>query len=125
MFLDESDSRFFVADSTIPGAGKGVFARVSLAAGDTLRVIGVLIQPGSVADVCTAYADTHKVRVGAMLLIPVGFGGMVNHSAGHANMEKVVAGDEVYLRALRPIAAGEELLFCYSEYAQERFGLTD
>ena len=120
MRLDEEDSRFEVAPSTIPGAGLGLFARVALAAGDRLAVVGVLIEPGSVADACTAYADPHKFRVGPLLLIPVGFGGMANHS-DRPNLEKVIEGDRLFLRVLREIAPGEELCFTYTRYAQERF----
>jgi hypothetical protein len=39
-------------------------------------------------------------------------------------MEKVIVGDTVYLRASRAIGANEELLYCYSSYAQDRFQLT-
>src|SRR5262249_15243493 len=122
---DETDPRFFVADSTIAGAGRGLFARIDLAAGESLRVVGVLIASGSVADDCTRFADAYKFRVGDYLLIPTGYAALVNHSKARANLEKVVTGHEVFLRTTRPVAAGEELFFCYSEYAQERFGLSD
>jgi len=46
---------------------------------------------------------------------------MVNHSSDAPNLEKVIDGHELTLRALRDIAPGEELLFEYSQYAQERF----
>jgi SET domain-containing protein len=123
MIIAESDPRFYVADSAVPGAGRGLFARVSLAAGEDLPVVGVFIPANSTSDECTRYADEHKFRVGDSLLIPVGYGSMVNHSAHAPNMEKVLVGNAVHLRTLRPIAAGEELLFRYSEYAQTRFRL--
>lgn len=120
--LQESDDRFAVRPSTIAGAGRGVFARVDLPAGAVLEVIGVRVPRETASDECTHFADYHKFRVGDSLLIPVGFGGLVNHSAT-PNMEKVVEGERVFLRALRPIAAGEELLFRYPDAALERFGL--
>jgi hypothetical protein len=123
MIVAEADPRFYVADSAIPGAGRGLFAKVPLAAGEELRVIGVIIPAGTASDECTRYADAYKFRVGDALLIPVGYGSLVNHSAQAPNMEKVVVGNAVSLRSLRAIAAGEELLFCYSEYAQTRFQL--
>jgi hypothetical protein len=123
MVIAESDPRFYIADSTIPGAGRGLFAKFPLVAGDELPVIGVLIPADTTSDECTGYADPYKFRVGDLLLIPLGYGGMVNHSSQAANMEKVIIGDAVCLRALRPIKAGEELLFSYSEYAQLRFHL--
>jgi SET domain len=123
MMIAESDPRFYVAASTIPAAGGGLFAKVPLAAGDELQVIGVLVPADTMSDECTRYADEYKFRVGDLLLIPLGFGAMVNHSSQAPNMEKVVVGSAAYLRTSRPIAAGEELLFCYSPYAQSRFHL--
>jgi hypothetical protein len=125
MNLTETDCRFYLAPSTIPGAGRGLFARVALAAGEELRVMGVLIPAGSVSDECTRYADAYKFRLGDALLIPVGYAALVNHSARAPNLEKVAADDALSLRTLRPVAAGEELLFCYSAYAQARFQLED
>jgi hypothetical protein len=121
-FLDETDGRFELRGSTIPGAGLGVFARVALPAGATLEVVGVQVRRESVSDRCTHFADHHKFRIGDRLLIPFGFGGLVNHSAA-PNLEKVIDGERVYLRTLRPVAAGEELFFRYPDAALERFGI--
>ncbi len=114
MVIVENDERFCVNVSTIPDAGNGLFARTLLAEGEQLEVIGVLVPAGSVSDVCTRYADHYKFRVGDLLLIPLGFGGMVNHSK-HPNMEKVIDGLTVYLRTTRAIHPGEELFFTYGE----------
>jgi hypothetical protein len=110
--FSEDDDRFSIDQSTIPGAGVGLFAREPLAQGDRLEVIGALIRADTPADACTAYANRHKFRVGAFLLIPLGYGGLVNY-ADPPNMKKVVEGQRVYLQALRPIAKGEELFFLY------------
>ena len=122
MILDESDDRFYAAPSTIPGAGRGLFARGPLRAGDRLAVVGVLVRPDSDADRYTAFADAYKVRAGGHLLIPCGVAGMANHSS-EPNVEKIVDGEAVYLQLLRDVSAGEELCFAYSEYARERFGI--
>ena len=121
MILTETDPRFRIGPSRIPGAGLGVFATAPLVPGDRLRVLGVLVPADSVADRCTAYADAYKFRVGDYLLIPTGFGGIVNHSAETPNMEKVIMGTDVDLRVLRPVAVGEELLHTYGLSARERF----
>ncbi len=115
MIINENDERFYVDVSTIPGAGNGLFAKIPLGEGDRLEVIGALVPAGSVCDVCSRYADRYKFRVGELLLIPLGFGGMVNHSK-RPNMEKVIEGHSVYLRATRPISAGEELFFGYGDH---------
>lgn len=121
-FVDEADERFELRPSTIPGAGLGVFARADLPAGSTLEVIGVLIRRESVSDRCTHFADHHKFRLGDKLLIPLGLGGIVNHST-NPNLEKVIDGERIVFRALRPISAGEELFFRYPDAALERFGI--
>ena len=121
-FLDEADDRFELRVSTISDAGLGVFARVPLPAGATLEVIGLLVDRNSLSDRCTHFADHHKFRVGEKLLIPAGFGGLVNHSS-EPNLEKVIEGDRVFLRTVRPIAAGEELVFRYPDSALERLGI--
>jgi len=120
MHLDETDTRFYIAPSTIPGAGNGVFTKIPLAKGDRLEVIGVLVRVDSIADICTRYTDRYKFRMGDKLLIPLGYGGMANHS-DTPNMEKIIDGDKVYLRALRPIESGEEILYIYGATAQAQF----
>ena len=123
MTIHEPDERFVLRPSTIPGAGLGVFARVDLAAGDELEIVGVIVPRDSIADRCTHFADGHKFNLGDdRLLIPCGFGGMVNH-ADEPNLERVLNGDRIVLRALRPIRAGEELVHRYHAPALERFGL--
>lgn len=118
-----ADDRFEVRPSLIPEAGLGVFARVALPAGAELEVAGVLVRRDSPADRCTHFADHHKFRVGAdLLLIPVGAGGLVNHAAD-ANLERVEHPGRVMLRTTRAVAAGEELVFSYSESARQRMGL--
>lgn len=121
-FVDEADDRFELRPSGVPGAGLGVFAKADLPAGSTLDVIGVLIRRESLSDSCTHFADHHKFRVGDKLLLPLGLGGLVNHSA-EPNLEKVIDGDRVHFRALRPISVGEELFFRYPDAALERFGI--
>ena len=118
----ETDERFYLAASTIVGAGLGVFARLPLATGERLEVVGVLVPADSVADQCSRFADHHKFRVGADVLIPLGFGGMANHSTT-PNLRKVIEGGRVFLQALCPIGRGEELVHCYQPSARERLGL--
>jgi SET domain-containing protein len=118
--LKEQDDRFYVGTSTIPDAGQGLFARVPLAPGAALEVIGVLVARESVSDRCSHYTDPYKFRMNGALLIPVGYGAMVNHAV-EANVEQLVDGGRLYLRALRSIAAGEEILLTYGGDATQRF----
>ena len=91
-----------------------MFSKRYLAEGERLEVLGVLVAAGSVSDACTRYADCYKFRVGDHLLIPFGFGGIVNHSR-NPNLMKVIDDQKVYLRTTRPIHAGEELFFTYGD----------
>ena len=118
--MEEPDRRFYVATSTIPGAGEGLFAGEALNPGDRLLVVGVLIERNSVADRCTSFADHYKVRAGDALLIPMGWAAKVNHR-DEPNVRKVAEGSSVYLEVLRPISEGEEIVFRYHEYATARF----
>jgi hypothetical protein len=123
MIVDEEDERFYVADSTVPGAGNGLFTKVPLRKGDRLEVVGAIVRRDSASDRCTHFCDHHKFRIGKdRLLIPLGFGGMVNHSST-PNVRKVFEGDRLYLEALRNLPANEEVFFTYTPYAQEKFGL--
>ena len=121
-FVNETDDRFELRPSSIAGAGLGVFARMDLPEGSTLEVIGVRMTRESVSDHCTHFADHHKFRIGDELLIPLGFGGLVNHST-NPNLDKVIEGDRIRFRANRSIAAGEELFFRYPDSALNRFGI--
>jgi SET domain-containing protein len=122
VILDELDTRFYAGPSTLPGAGRGLFARVPLQAGDRLTVVGVLVKRESAADRYTAFADEYKFRAGDYLLIPCGVAGMANHSST-PNLGKVVEGDAIFLELLRDVDAGDELCFSYSDYARERYGI--
>lgn len=120
VLIEEHDDRFAIETSTIPDAGRGLFARVALEAGARLEVVGVRVAPGSAADRCSHYTDRYKFRVNGVLLIPLGYAAMVNHAIA-ANVEQVADGDRLYLRVRRPIAAGEELLLTYGGDAAARF----
>ena len=122
MTLDEADDRFMAGPSSLPGAGRGLFARLPLRAGERLAVIGVRVRRGSAADGYTSFADEYKIRAGDDLLIPCGIAALANHSA-QPNLAKVIDGGAVFLELLRDVAAGEELCFAYSDYARQRFGI--
>ena len=72
--------------------------RVPLPKGDCLEVIGVRVQPGSLADQCSAFADRHKFLHADQIIIPLGLAGMVNHSA-KPNLVRCEKGDKLFLKA--------------------------
>ena len=125
MLIDEPEDRFYVADSTIPDAGNGLFTRQAMRKGDRFEVIGVLVRRDSLSDKCTHFCDHHKFRIGEdLLLIPMGIGGMANHSLT-PNLEKVFEGERLYLQLTEDVSADTEVFFTYAAYAQEAFGLLE
>ena len=117
---NKTSKRFSVRPSSIAGAGRGVFARVLIAKGERLRVPGFLVRRGSPADRCTHYADPYKFRLGRDLLIPSGYGALVNHST-RPNLVKIIQGKKIFLQVLCDIAAGDELFLRYGQNAVKRF----
>jgi len=82
-FIEETDTRFYLKESTIPNAGWGCFANTFLKRGDWLEIIGVYVKVGSWSDKCTHYAKRYKFAGSPKRnakIVPMGFGGMVNHS---------------------------------------------
>ncbi len=121
----ETDSRFELRPSTIPSAGLGVFTTCELPAGSRLAVVGVCVPADTPQDIATHFADHHKFRLaGDRLLIPLGIGGMVNHSL-HANVERVETDAGLVFVTLIDLPAGAELFLCYRPAALVRFGLSD
>jgi len=127
VFIEENDTRFYIAESTIPNAGWGCFAKTLLKKSDWLEIIGVYVKTGGLADQCTHYAKRYKFAGNEKLnakIIPMGFGAIVNHSDDpsirncaleyvpglHKRSEH--AGQVIY-RFIRDILPDEELIGNY------------
>jgi hypothetical protein len=137
--IEENDTRFYIKESTIPGAGLGVFAKCPLKTGDFLEIIGAQVEVGSIADQCTHFADkykfaaTGKIKGGKRVIehtrkiVPFGYGGMVNHAPTPEQQNAVIdyhktpiqpaAGQAIY-RFTRDIERDEEVLGNYGEHWQ-------
>lgn len=126
ILVQEKDDRFYVAESTQPGAGKGLFASRPIKKDEDLEVIGVSVEMGSPADLCTSYADSYKFAADysdsyTRHIIPMGYAGMVNHANNveDKNVEiKYVKKKGVIVcvyRFLRDVSEGEEILGDYGD----------
>ena len=91
IIFEENDDRFYVKESTVNRAGKGLFAAKEIKKNSWLEITGVLVERGSVADDCTYYANAYKfaanvvrkgdkVDVGQFVIVPMGYAGIVNHT---------------------------------------------
>jgi SET domain-containing protein len=126
--IEETDNRFYIAKSTLPNAGFGVFAKEAIKKDDWLEVIGVMVKKGGIADQCTNYASKYKFASSKFdaKIIPIGYAGIINHTTDPIlqNMDLVrVKGlrkrsphaSEIIYKAIRDIEPGEELLGNYGE----------
>ncbi len=126
-FIEETDTRFYIKESSIPNAGWGCFANTFLNKGDWLEIIGVYVKTGGLADQCTHYAKRYKFAGSPKYnakIVPMGFGGMVNHSddpnlqncrleyVAGLNKRSEHAGQVIY-RFTRDILPDEELVGNY------------
>lgn len=130
MIIEETDHRFYVAESTV--SGYGCFAKEKIVKGDYLEIIGVLVKCGGIADMCTYYANRYKFagepeKEFENSLVPMGYAAMVNQandpgkqnvSIMHFPKDKETRNPAccraVYV-ALRDIEPGEELLTSYGK----------
>lgn len=132
-FIEETDTRFYLKESTLPNAGWGCFANTHLKRGDWLEIIGVYVTVGGLADQCTHYAKRYKFAGSPKKnakIVPMGFGGMVNHSDDsllqNCGLEYVAAlnrrsdhAGQVIYRFIRDILPDEELIGNYGPEINE------
>jgi len=129
ILIEETDTRFYLDESTIKNAGLGVFAKEAIKVGERIEIIGVAVKYGSVADQCTAYANNYKFSATAKnadrKIVPVGYGGMVNHTNdldkqnvhldhSKSNKNHPHAGQAIYT-FFRNVRSGEEILGNYGD----------
>jgi hypothetical protein len=125
--MEEKDDRFYIKESTIPGAGMGLFAKVPIKAQSVLPIRGVQVKVGSDIDKCTAYARAYKFsacdRKTDRHIVPLGYAALINHAnrPQERNVEIVAStthtsdnftGKMVY-RFIRDVEPDEEILGDY------------
>lgn len=126
IFLEEKDDRFYIAESTQPGAGRGLFAARDIKKGEDLEVIGVAVDRGSVADICTSYADSYKFAADysdsyTRHIVPMGYAGIINHANDendrNVEIKYVLRRDRTtcLYRFIRDVEEGEEILGDYGD----------
>lgn len=119
-YMEEKDPRFYLAPSTIEGAGSGVFAKVPLKKNDFLRIIGLCVKSKTIADLLTSKIKNIHVYCFANspipgFLIPMGYGGMVNHTddLNKRNCEITHIGGDVFYVLTKDVEQDEEILGNY------------
>lgn len=132
MFIfEEKDERFYISNSRIFGAGRGVFASREIKAGDYLPITGVLVERGSISDRTTCFIDHYKfaaeskiengvIHLGKYLICPLGYAALVNHTNSRRKQnveiryvdEKKYGSMAVYW-FLKDVKKGDEILGNY------------
>ena len=119
-YIEEKDPRFYISDSKIPGAGKGVFAKVPLKKNDFLRIIGTVVKSKTIVDFISSKIKIIHVYCFANpqisgFLIHMGYGGMVNHTDNplQKNCEITHIGGDVYYVFEKDVEKDEEILGNY------------
>ncbi len=124
---EETDTRFYIAESTLPNAGYGCFAKEFIKAGEWLEVSGIYVKTGSIADECTHYAKRYKFAGSPernAKIVPMGFAGLVNHTDdpnlqncqleyNRSLMKRSQHSGQVIYRFIRDVITGEEILGNY------------
>ena len=97
ILFEENDDRFYIKESNVKSAGKGLFAKRKILKGEYLPISGVMVRRQSNADFCTHYSNSYKfaanikvkgemIDIGDFLIMPMGFAAMVNHTSDLNNM---------------------------------------
>lgn len=101
--------------------GRGVFATEPLSIGDVIETCPVLRVPKDQMDLIdsTLLFEYYYIWNGDVG-VALGFGSLYNNSATpNAEYIKVTANDTLVIRALTPIATGDEITISYSHPGQE------
>jgi len=138
LIFEETDDRFYIKESSVNRAGKGLYAKQPIKKNTWLEITGVLVPRDSVADECSYYANAYKfaadvkrngdlIDIGPFLIVPLGYAGIVNHTEDRKkqNVEIRYLGDEYVKKSLhadkavywftKDVAKDQEILGHYGE----------
>jgi hypothetical protein len=134
IIFEEEDDRFYIGESTIKGAGKGLFAKQKINKEEFLPITGVMVKRGSVGDQCTYFFNSYKfaanvkrkgdlIDIGEYVIVPLGYAGIVNHDEHRQNAEIRYVGDQHAQKSqhagkavywfIRDVEEGEEIIGNY------------
>ncbi len=113
----ESTDKIFVSQSSIPNAGRGVFAKQALGKGEVIEVCPVIEVPltDSSNDNDQGLLTNYFFYFGDGLAIVLGFGSIYNHAyEPNATYIKKPSDGVVEFQAIRDIEVGEEITVNYN-----------
>jgi len=113
----EPSERIFVSESTIPDAGRGVFAKEAISLGGVIEICPVIEVPlsDSSNDDEKGLLTNYFFYFGDGLAMVLGYGSLYNHSyQPNATYVKKPAEGIVEFKAIADISAGEEITVNYN-----------
>ena len=103
----------------VPGKGRGVFAREAIPAGTVIEIAPVLVAPEEDLE-ATELAGHCFLWSRGQVALPLGYGALYNHSYNpNADYCDRAPRTKIY-RAIRDIAAGEEITINYNPNTNHR-----
>ena len=114
--ISETDPRFYIKDSSIEGAGSGVFSQKKIQKGNYLEIIGVMVKSDSTAHACTQYANKYKFASNEEIthqIVPMGFAAIINHAIDQKeqNVEIEFIKDSLYKNYKKKNPAAGPILY--------------
>jgi hypothetical protein len=116
IIISETDPRFYIKDSSIEGAGSGVFSQKKIQKGNYLEIIGVMVKSDSTAHACTQYANKYKFASNEEIthqIVPMGFAAIINHAIDQKeqNVEIEFIKDSLYKNYKKKNPAAGPILY--------------
>ena len=112
----ETSKKIYISESSIPNAGRGVFAKQGIAKDETIELCPVIRVPlDDSSNKKGAVLVDYFFYFGDRLAVCLGFGSIYNHSyEPNATYNKDLKTDTVEFKALRDINRGEEIIVNYN-----------
>jgi uncharacterized protein len=112
----ESPSKIYVAESKIPDAGKGVFAKEPIAKGEVIENCPVIeVSLGDPANNDEGTLVNYFFYFGNVLALALGFGSLYNHSYDpNATYKPNLEDKTIDYTAIKDIDIGEEITVNYN-----------
>src|SRR3990167_9871506 len=115
MKLEPSD-KVYISESTIPKAGRGVFAKRNIAKDEIIEICPVIEVPlDDTSNKKGAVLVDYFFYFGDRLAVALGFGSIYNHSyEPNATYIKNLRNNTVEFKTIKNIKAGEEITVNYN-----------
>ncbi len=123
--------KLYIAPSTLPGAGRGVFCTADIKEGEVIENCPILIFDKADDAHITKTLLAHYIfdYTGRASMLALGFGSLYNHHITPNAKYELLEYDgmdeihnELSITAIKPIPKGEEIFINYGTFYDEKYG---